>query len=244
MAYVPDEDLHFLSKCSNEELQPLVDILTIDPKDGKPRITESLTNSIKYKVHSPNHKMYWQEIAEEIQTFGGNSIANIFRFGRGVKYREILIDVCKHLKLKFNESANTTSIERVLLEQVLKIAVEELSENQLQQLARELKIDSAGLTHAALIAAVQGSILTFLTTSIEVSVITGSVLSFVPMITTTTLGTLISGTLLGRILGVATGPIGFALTGGYSLLELASPAMRVTVPVAIQIAFLRLKHSV
>lgn len=170
--------------------------------------------------------MYWQEIAEEIQTFGGNSIANIFRFGRGVKYREILIDVCKHLKLKFNESANTTSIERVLLEQVLKIAVEELSENQLQQLARELKIDSAGLTHAALIAAVQGSILTFLTTSIEVSVITGSVLSFVPMITTTTLGTLISGTLLGRILGVATGPIGFALTGGYSLLELASPAMR------------------
>ena len=39
MAYRKDEDLEFLAKCSNEDLEPLVEILIKD-KDGQTRYTE------------------------------------------------------------------------------------------------------------------------------------------------------------------------------------------------------------
>lgn len=48
--------------------------------------------------------------------------------------------------------------------------------------------------------------------------------------------------LLARLIGVATGPIGWALTGAWTALDLAGPAKRVTVPTVIQIAALRKKY--
>lgn len=49
--------------------------------------------------------------------------------------------------------------------------------------------------------------------------------------------------LLARLIGVATGPIGWALTGTWTAFDLAGPAKRVTVPAVIQIAVLRKKYS-
>lgn len=56
----------FLSECSNEELNDLVYLLTHD-KDGEKRWTEELTNNSNYKAFYPNHSLYWEEIAAEIQ---------------------------------------------------------------------------------------------------------------------------------------------------------------------------------
>lgn len=112
MAYRKDEDLEFLAKCSNEDLEPLVEILIKD-KDGKTRYTEELTKSKKYMRYSPDHQKYWDDIAAEIQTFGANTIATIFRFGKGVTYKEILCDVCQDLKVNFNEKSSTSAIEKI-----------------------------------------------------------------------------------------------------------------------------------
>lgn len=80
MAYRDDADLEFLGQLSDEELAPLVDILTKD-KDGDSLLTEELTSSELYKQYAPQHSKYWKEIAAEIQLFGGNTLANI---GRGI----------------------------------------------------------------------------------------------------------------------------------------------------------------
>ncbi|HHT0329989.1 TPA: DUF3944 domain-containing protein [Raoultella planticola] len=58
--YRNDPDLNLLGKCSNEELQLLVSILTTDPRDGDTRWTESLTSTPEYRLLAPDHRRYWQ----------------------------------------------------------------------------------------------------------------------------------------------------------------------------------------
>ncbi|MFC2611353.1 MAG: hypothetical protein ACFNYA_07650, partial [Capnocytophaga granulosa] len=48
---------------------------------------------------------------------------------------------------------------------------------------------------------------------------------------------------LTRTLGVALGPIGWIVTGLWTLLDIASPAYRVTIPCVIQVAYMRLKFQ-
>ncbi len=91
MRYIEDENLEFLKFVKSEDLNELVKILTA-PK------TEELTSRDIYKVFNPEHRYYWQEIAAELQYFGGNSISNVVR-RNGVKYIELLRDVCEALKI-------------------------------------------------------------------------------------------------------------------------------------------------
>lgn len=114
MAYRDDEDLKFLGQLSDEELAPLVDILIKDT-DGSGRPTETLTLSDEYKNFGSCYSQYWKRIAEELQLFGGDTIANLFRGGDGVLYREILTDVAEKLDIKFNKYDPTQDIEQSLL---------------------------------------------------------------------------------------------------------------------------------
>lgn len=82
---------YLLSVCSNQELEPLVNI-----------ITNAFTNHLyideSYKKYKPNHKKYYKKIGDEIRLFGSDSFASIFR-GEGVDYKEIVIDICKRLNV-------------------------------------------------------------------------------------------------------------------------------------------------
>ena len=71
MSKLYDADLVFLRQISDEDLAPLVKILT-DP------ISETLTVNEEYKAHNPKHSKYIDEIINEIHGFGGNTIFNIF----------------------------------------------------------------------------------------------------------------------------------------------------------------------
>ena len=229
MAYRKDEDLEFLAKCSNEDLEPLVEILIKD-KDGKTRYTEELTKSKKYMRYSPDHQKYWDDIAAEIQTFGANTIATIFRFGKGVTYKEILCDVCQDLKVNFNEKSSTSAIEKNLLDKVYTQAIEELSNEELKKLADAVDIPTTNLSHQATVAAVQYALM-----QMPYFVLQRMLINVIPM----TIG---KNLLLSRLIGVATGPIGWALTGAWTALDLAGAAKRVTVPAVIQVAVLRKKY--
>ncbi|WP_221279278.1 hypothetical protein [Helicobacter gastrocanis] len=46
----------------------------------------------------------------DLQTFGGNTFANMWR-GGGVLYREILCDVCDKCKVNYNQASSTPGIE-------------------------------------------------------------------------------------------------------------------------------------
>lgn len=107
MKYLEDKDLNFLKEVESTELNKLVEILTKTK-------SEELTKKDIYKEFEPDHKLYWKEIASELQYFGGNTIANVFR-QKGVLYAEILRDVCKSLGLEVDTSLCTQKIEKKLL---------------------------------------------------------------------------------------------------------------------------------
>lgn len=136
MKYIEDKDLSFLKNVKSSDLENLVKILTNTK-------TEELTKKDIYKEFYPNHNIYWEEIASELQYFGGNSIANAFR-QKGVLYAEILRDVCKELGIKFNTYLSTEEIENILL-------AYEKKEGILEEIKRQAKnIDPKNV--AALIA--------------------------------------------------------------------------------------------
>lgn len=123
-----DKDLNpVLKKCSNEELEILISFF-VD------KFSEGLTISDKYEKYYPNHKKYYDEIADEIRRYGGNSIANFFR-DEGPAYKEIVCDVADELGVNYKESASIEKIEQAILEQLFKNEWEEMSkENQKEML--------------------------------------------------------------------------------------------------------------
>ena len=72
MKYIKDKDLDFLGDLESKDLDNLVKILI------KP-LTQELTKREMYKEFYPEHSIYWQDIASELQHFGGNTIANVIR---------------------------------------------------------------------------------------------------------------------------------------------------------------------
>ena len=97
-----DQNLFFLHNADSRDLRILVDYLTKD-KDGDIRWTEELTNTDNYKKYYPNQlQLMCEDIAEELQRYGGNTFMNILRWGRGVEYKEILTDVCDKMDVNYN----------------------------------------------------------------------------------------------------------------------------------------------
>lgn len=233
--YRPDEGLDFLEGVASEDLHGLVEFLTGQRNQG-------LTQTERYKSHSPDHNRYWREIATEIQTFGGNSVSNLYR-GTGTYYRDILYDVCDRLKVNYNKGSSILSIEGNLLQKALADTFEELDSEQRAALLEALGKENASKLGAnAAVAAAQmllraGGFATYKWALIVVNGIIGSIGKH-------TVGkglALGANALLARSLSVAVGPVGLALTTTWTAYDLAGPAYRVTVPSVLYIAALRLK---
>lgn len=245
MAYIKDNDLEFLQYCDTEDLQILVDYLTKD-KDGENRFTEELTYTDNYKnYYTSNLPKMWQDIAGELQTFGGNTVANMFR-GGGVEYREILIDVAKKQKVNFNKNASVETIEKNILDSVLEKSIHEMNEEELKAFLREFGVVNVNVA--------RGQLTNLAIQTLRQTMIRGGFGTYKLAVI---LANQVARTLLGRGLAVATnyaltswlkkvlvfaGPIGHIITGIWTLL-IASPAYRVTIPSVIQIAYMRIKYN-
>ena len=234
MAYRYDEDLEFLRDAKSSDLNDLVDVLTKD-KDGEKRITEHLTTNNLYQQYYPDHKKYVHIILDEIQTFGGNSFANAFR-GGGVMYREILCDVCDKMKVNYNKKSSIEIIEENLLMSILTKAVEKMSEAEKKELAKELGLNTTNFTKDGVVLALQtamkmGKFKTYQIILVAVNAIWkflfGKGL------------TIVVNSTISRVVGIFLGPIGWAITGVWTAIDIAGPAYRVTVPVVLQVALLR-----
>lgn len=236
MAYRPDPDLEFLGKCSDHELNDLVNCLIYD-KNGKPRLTEELTMSSTYKKYSPRHSHYWQEIGAEIQCFGANSIVTMFRGGKGVPYKEVLCDVCDKFKVKYDKKSNTIEIEQALFLKVLADSIEQLSPEERRAFAAELGgIDLNDLTPQSLTIALQTAFRLGGFKSYKISLIV------VNAVVKALFGkglTIAANRTLVKTLSILTGPIGWTISGVWTAIDIASPAMRVTIPAVFEIALLR-----
>lgn len=236
MAYRYDHDLEFLKNCSSQELNDLVRCLIYD-KDGKTRLTEELTMSDVYKKYAPNHKMYWENIAAEIQCFGANTFVTLFRGGKGVPYREVLCDVCDKLKVSYNKESSTIDIEERLFLNTLNKALDKMSIEERKQFAQEFGgISLNNLTPQFLGMAFQAAFRHGGFASYKLSLIIAN--SVARALTGKGL-TLVANSTLTRGLALAVGPIGWAITGAWTLIDISGAAYRVTIPVVFEVALLR-----
>lgn len=241
--YRSDSDLEFLAKCSNEDLELLVSILTVDPKDGNERHTQTLTGTTEYLFNRENPQVYWHLIAAELQTFGAHSGMTLLRGGKGVLYREILIDVCKKVKANIDKNLAIETIEQALLMSVLKKSLEKMSKDELQNLATELGCVSAKITPSILMMSIQSSIMTNPTMWNFMTLTILQQLGFnVGKLVLSAGTTFVPRTL--PIFGLLTGPIGWTISGLWLVSDIAGPAYRVTVPACFYVAALRQKYMV
>jgi len=234
----PDPDLDFLRKIRSEDLDPLVRTLSLGP-DGRPRATESLTGHALYRAHTPDHRMYWDLVAAEIQRYGANSIATLARGGRGVLYREVLGDVCDRLSVAHDRKEVTEHVERALLGKLVDDFIRKTPDEQLLAISSSVGLDGVAALKgpalaAALLAAYQAG---------------GMMSQRITLVMTAAILKLLLGRSLPVGLGVMMppaaagfGPIGWALTGLWAAFDLASPAYRVTVPATLQISVLRRQY--
>lgn len=237
MAYIDDIDLHFLSECTSDELEPLVLCLTKDKK-GKKLFFETLTKNPKYKQYYPLHYVYWKEIAEEIQRCGADTfVTYAIRFGDGVLYREILIDVCKKLKVNFNKDSKTNIIESNLLTKILTDTLEKLPEDEVKKVAQELGINNTNnWTPRAMIVAMQQAFLAGGFMSYQLVVIIANSVAKAAI----GQGLAFAGNIgLVKTLAFLVGPIAVTISSLWLFQGITSPAYRKTIPAVIHVACLR-----
>lgn len=203
------------------------------------RISETLSSSDECKKYGTAYSRYWKRIAEEFQRQGGNSIANIYR-GNGVKYNEILCDVCDKLKVNYNKNARTSIIEQNLLMKLATDSFDNFDKIDLHDriaLARSLGIDNVPtitpelLTGAFLALFKAGGFKSYKATVIITNAVWralfGKGLTF------------FGNQLLTKTASILTGPVGWTITGAWTAFDIAGPAYRITIPAVLMIIYLR-----
>lgn len=236
MAYRNDKDLQFLSELDSKDLDILVEIITRDPKDGKLWKSEHLTGNEKFKEYYPEHSVYWEEIAEEIQYWGANSIVSFVR-REGVLYQEIVKDVADKIGVILKGISSIEEKENAILLKLFSDSLKEMGDKDRMKLIQEMNLVSVqDFSSEAIIVACQllfkaGGIKSFQLTAI----ISNAIVSAIMRKTVVFAGNAV----IARGAAVLTGPIGLGITALWTIFDLAGPAYRVTIPAVAQIAFLR-----
>lgn len=249
-----------LLKADAEDLDVLVDYIT---DSGKGRI--SLDNDICAKLVAAKDSMAYslearKLIENELRRFGGNTVANLLRdvksfvgglgplFGASpdaaasaVAYDEIVRDVAKHLKVKFDTYAGTPEVEDGILKSLLIASFEKMSPDEREQVLKDLDIPDATTLAARGAAAVGAGVLAATLSSAMAYQLSSIVaMSTMRALLGRTL-TMSAASIVARPITILAGPIGWAVTGAWALADMASPAYRVTVPCVVQIAYMRNK---
>lgn len=237
------ETWELLHQCTNKELEPLVGFI----KEAS--VSENLTSTSAYKRHYPNHKQYTDEIYNEIRLFGGNTFVNLFR-REGPPYAEIVEDVAKKVGVKEIEGLEVVELEHRLLEELLRKALKNSIGEEKVELESMLK--ESGLSDKDLSAFISGGALfTLVSASIYRMVLTRVSAAIANIIAQRLLGYGVISTVtafsLQRAGALWLGPIGIAITGIWTAIDIGGPAFRVTMPCVMHIAMLRqqwiLKHN-
>lgn len=225
-------------RATADDLQELVEYVT------KP-VTGLLDQTDQYKEHFPDHTRYAKEILKEIKAFGGNSIANALR-GGGPRYREIVADVADKIGVEDVGGGrdSVADLEMRIMVKILKDAMDSTEGKDRAEIEQALK--DAGVGAKDLSVLFSGGV----AASLIAARLSGFALYRVSLIVANSVATHILGrglsfaanAALTRSLAVVAGPIGWVITGIWTVLDLAGPAYRVTIPCVIQVAMLRQKY--
>ena len=199
------------------------------------KLSETLSIQDDYKKHYPDHTKYPHLIANEIRDFGGNSIANVFR-GSGPPYFEIVCDVAKVIKAPYNRGDTIEDNEASILATILCKAFDRMSEKERAEVLDQVGRSNRGALSGASTGALQalfnaGGFASYRLMLIVVNaVVKGAIGRGLP---------LVANAALTRVMGIAAGPVGWALTSLLTAIQIAGPSYKVTIPSVAYIAILR-----
>lgn len=220
--------VRYLHDTHNEDLSSVPGF-----KEQNPRASE--------KIYEGNHRLYADDIAAEIQRYGGNTFSNVFRGGKGVPYIEVLRDVADQLKVNYNSSSDAATIEAQIQIKILSQAYEKMSDDERRALLKELGVGGASIPAALPIAAIQGAVRLGGFAAYRLALIVANAIARALLGRGLSLGV---NAALTRTIGVFAGPIGWAITAAWTLVDLAGPAYRVTIPSVLQVAYMRQKAMI
>ena len=223
-----------LAQASNEDLDPLVNYIK------NATMSEWLTIDDRYKKWAPDHHKYSDLIAKEIRCFGGNTFANMFRGGEGPEYKEVVCDVADKLKVNFNSDQSIETIESAILSKIMTEAYAKMDDQQKREFLQQVGMDNKSGIPAAIPAMVlQGVIRASGFAAYQIAVIVANAIAKFVLGRGLTLAT---NAAITRSVAVFAGPVGWAITGIWTAIDLAGPAFRVTIPCVVQVAMLRIKQ--
>ncbi|MDO4987475.1 MAG: ubiquinol-cytochrome C chaperone family protein [Synergistes sp.] len=232
-AYVNyDPDLNpVLHNASDEDLQPLVEYIT-----GKLSNYIEIDENYKRDPYKPT--AYANTIASEIRSMGGNTFANLVR-GGGVEYREIVCDVADKLKVNYNKNASVERIEGYIIQKLFADVLESLPSKEREQLLNDIApgvpLKKQAAAAAAIAAFNAGGFVSYkialIVANSVAKIILGHGLS------------LAANATLTQTLGILSGPVGWAAVGAWTLINVAGPSYKVTIPCVVHIAMLRQKQK-
>jgi len=241
------------------DLDVLVDYIT-DNGDGRLSLANNVCSKlVAAKAVSEKVGEYPIEaralIAREILAFGGNTLGNLVRSLRSsvpfgttlhailpdinekVSYLEVVRDVASHLKVEAGKNASIVDLEVAILVKILSRSFDKMSPEERRKVMDEIGAGDvawgSGVATAALLAGRMSGLaslrLATIVAEASARALVGHGLTVVG----------IGGA--SRVLGAALGPIGWAVTGLWTLADLSAPAYRVTVPCVLQVAYIRQK---
>lgn len=238
-----EKELEFLKNLSNEQLQPIVKLM-------KDRITDELSEEAK-----TNPKENIEEITNELKKYAGNTIVNIFR-GEGISYREALEDVCKKQKVKFNENVPTEILGEALIEKVISDSFDKMNDKEKENFLEELKENIGEKEFEKFLKGVGGSkgflalsgnmILKLLVKKAGIGLyywaVQITVWIFHTILKQAAPKWLVFGLplVMKRAFGALFGPIAWVVLTAWTIVDIASPAYRVTIPVILYIEAIRI----
>lgn len=225
-----DKDLVFLKDCTNEQLQVLSDLLVYKP-DGKRRSGVSLSSLRNYDLHYPQEMhLLIEDITNELLLKGGNKVRNFLRGGKGVSYRNMLIDICKKQKVNFNKNNTIEQMEKYLLQKTLETAIEDMTEDDVRQISSDLSkkelsnmVSSGFKLTSPIILKATTMVMAQILKKLGLKIVAGALGRFI-------------GT---RLFSILTGPVGWVLGGLWTAYDLLGPSYKVSVPCVMTIAYFR-----
>ena len=224
-----DEDLNpVLNKATRQELEPLVEY-------QKNKFSELLTISDEYKKYAPDHSKYSDLIAKELRDFGGNTFANKFR-GEGPSYYIVVCQVADQLKAPYNKSQNVEKIEDSILATILEKAWQKMTEEERKELMKEMEISNTSAMKGIAVGTFQAIFQVGGFKSYQLTLIIANQVARIIMGKGFTLSV---NAAIAKWASILSGPVGWAISSIWTLIDLAGPSYKVTIPSVIHVAYLR-----
>ena len=197
-----------------------------------------------YERHGVEPSQGPKALADEIRLDGSNTIASLFRGIEGVAYLEVARDVADKMDVEWKENQKEEAIEQAILGKLISEFLEHATQEereQVNQILEEVGEKYNNLSKDLLLAGLSAGSLALLIKQVGRKVVANVIERIVAWIAARQVAKE-GAKRIAQIAGLAI-PLLNAAMIAWTVIDIAGPAFRKTVPTVIEIALLRLEFG-